>query len=185
MARLRSHLSWQAALVARYPDLFRTELDGRYQSPGCPEVGDGWRTLVETAVGRIADAVAAAPPASVRIVQIKEKFATLRLYWHGESLSRDTENAVANAVALAEARSACTCEICGEPGVLHRAGGQLLTACAAHAKGAPVAVEPGWENLHLVRGYRDGRVAVILCRRYDREVDAFVDVDPRSLGIEE
>jgi hypothetical protein len=185
MSGLRSELSWQAALVARHPDLFRMELVGRYQTPGFPEVGDGWRNVVETAVCRIAEAVAAAPPASVKIVQLKEKFATLRLYWHGESLSRDTENAVADAVALAEARSACTCEICGDAGVLHRAGGQLLTACAAHAVGEPVAAEPGWENLHLVRGYRDGKVALILCRRYDREADAFVDVDPRSLGIEE
>ena len=185
MTGLHSDPSWQATLVAQYPELFRTELDGRYLAPGFPEVGDGWRALVETAVARISEAVAAAAPASVRIVQLKEKFATLRLYWYGEALSRETENAVADAVALAEARSACTCEVCGDAGVLHRAGGQLLAACASHAKGAPVAVEPGWENLHLVRGYRDGKVALILCRRYDREADAFEDVDPRSLGIEE
>jgi hypothetical protein len=185
MAGLRSDHSWQAALVARYPRLFRLQVDGRSQTPGFPEVGDGWRTLVETAVGRIAQVVAAAPPASVSIVQVKEKFASLRLYWRGESLSREAENTVADAVALAEARSACTCEICGGPGVLHRAGGQLHIACAAHAKGKPVAVEKGWENLHLVRGYRDEKVALILCRRYDREADTFVDVDPRSLGIEE
>jgi hypothetical protein len=48
-----------------------------------------------------------------------------------------------------------------------------------------VPIQAGWENLHLVRGYRDGKIAIIVCRRYDRETDSFVDVDPQSLGIEE
>jgi hypothetical protein len=179
--------TWQSDLVARHPDLFNVSENGLTYAPGFPEVGDGWRELVETAVGRIAVALSGAEEAAgwVRIVQIKSKYATLRLYWRGEALSDTVEKAIERTIELAEARSACSCEVCGAPGVLHNRGGWLATACAAHASGTPVQIKPGWENLHLVRGYRDGKVAIILCRRYVRETDSFVDVDPRSLGIEE
>jgi hypothetical protein len=177
--------TWQDDLVARYPHLFNLTEHGRTFTPGYPTVGDGWRELIEMAVGRIADTLAAAPSSSVTVVQVKEKFGTLRLYWHGKDLSTVAEHAIEDAVAKAEARSACSCETCGEEGVLYRVGGQLVTACSEHAKGALVPVEPGWENLHLLRGYRDGKIEIIVCRRYDRASDTFVDVDPKSLGIEE
>jgi hypothetical protein len=175
---------WQDLLIARHPGLF---LSGNEPTsiPGYPFVGDGWRDLVERAVERIAGILAAAPSGSVTIVEIKEKMATLRMYWTGTGLTKAAEDAIADAVALAEARSGCTCESCGRDGVLHQVGGQLLTACAQHAKGARVPVAPGWENIHLVRGTRDGRTAILVRRRYDRAGDTFVDVDPGSLGIEE
>jgi hypothetical protein len=176
--------SWQDALVARHPRIF---LSGENQPgiQGYPLVGDGWRDLVERAVGRIADVLATAPSASVTLVEVKEKYATLRMYWNGAGLTKVAEDAIAEAIALAEARSACTCETCGAAGLLHHVGGQLLTACAEHAKGAPVPTAAGWENIHLVRGSRDGKAAILVCRRYDRASDAFIDVDPHSLDIEE
>jgi hypothetical protein len=60
---------------------------------------------------------------------------------------------------------------CGAAGVLQRVGRQLLIACAEHAMGgAPVPIiEPGWENIHLVRGTRNGKAAILVCRRYDRK----------------
>lgn len=171
-------------MVTRHPSLF---LSGNNQAsiPGYPFVGDGWRDLVERAIERIARILAAAPSGSVTIVQTKEKMATLRMYWTGAGLTKATELAIADAIALAEARSACTCETCGDAGVLRQVGGQLLTACAKHAKGTVVPVTQGWENLHLVRGTCDGKIGIIVCRRYVRETDFFVDVDPISLGIEE
>jgi hypothetical protein len=48
-----------------------------------------------------------------------------------------------------------------------------------------VAIRPGRENLHIVRTIDAGRIRIKSCRRYVRETDSFVDVDPRSLGIEE
>jgi hypothetical protein len=44
----------------------------------------------------------------VTLVEIKEKHATLRMYWDGAGLTQAAETAVADAVALAEARSGCT-----------------------------------------------------------------------------
>jgi hypothetical protein len=174
---------WRDLLVARYPRLF---LSGDGTSiQGYPSVGDGWRDLVERAADRIADTLAAARSGSVTIVQIKEKFGTARIYWTGAGLTKAAEDTIAEAVALAEARSASTCEICSDAGGLYHVGGQLQTACVKHAKGRPVPVLPGWENVHLVRGTRNGNFAILQCRRYDRETDSFVDVDPSDLGIEE
>jgi len=182
----QTNLTWQADLVARYPDLFIEESGGRISTAGYPTCGDGWRDLVETAVGRIATAVAAEPPGSVHITQIKEKFATLRLYWHGRAdLTEAAHTTVEEAVSLAEARSACTCETCGAEGRLYKSGGQLLTACDTHARGEAVKVQPGRENIHIVRSLKDGKLFIASCRRYIRESDSFVDVPPSELGIKE
>jgi hypothetical protein len=186
MSGNQSNLTWQAALLARYPDLFIEESGGRIGTPGYPTCGDGWRDLVETAVGRIATAVAGAPSGSVLITQIKEKFGALRLYWHGRNnLPEATCAAVEEAIHLAEARSACTCEQCGEPGRLYKRGGQLLTACDTHARGETVKIQPRRENIHIVRALKDGKLTIASCRRYVRQTDSFVDVPPAELGIKE
>jgi hypothetical protein len=185
MSGHQTERAWQSALIARHPALFTVEENDRSTTPGWPAVGDGWRELVETAVGRIADAVAAAPAGSLQIVQVKEKFGALRLYWQSTGLSDEIKNAVEEAVALASARSACTCEFCGKEGRLHNRGGWLATACSEHAKGDAVASRPGRENLHIVRTIDAGRIRILSCRRYDRATDSFTDVDPASLGIKE
>lgn len=100
-------------------------------------------------------------------------------------MSETAKAQVEEAIDLAEARSACTCEICGREGRLYDRGGWLATACPEHARGEPVPVKVGCENLHVVRRLVDGGVRIVSCRRYDRNADAFVDVDPHSLGIEE
>jgi hypothetical protein len=176
---------WQDLLVARHPRLFLSGND-RTSIPGYPFVGDGWRDLVERAVDRIAETLAAARSGSVTVTGIKSKYGTLRMYWCGVGLTQACENAVADAVALADARSACTCETCGEAGTLYRVGRQLLIACREHGSGgAPVPIEPGWENIHLSRGVRGGKTTTLVCVRYVRATDSFIDVDPLAIGIEE
>jgi hypothetical protein len=85
MSGNQTNRTWQTDLVASHPELFNQKFDGHVATPGCPTVGDGWRDLVEKAVGRIADAVAMAQSGSVGIDQIKEKFGCLRLYWQGRA----------------------------------------------------------------------------------------------------
>jgi hypothetical protein len=51
------------------------------------------------------------------VLQIKENFGTLRFYWSGD-ISNAARAKVEEALALAVARSACTCEICGAEGRL-------------------------------------------------------------------
>ena len=186
MAGNQAGQTWQAKLVARYPLFFHVITEqGRTHTPGGPTCGDGWRELVETAVGRIADALAAAPPARVVTGQSRKNTRLCACTGHGKDLDAATERAVKEAVALAEARSACTCETCGKPGRLFKRGGWYLTACDEHAKGDLVPAKPGFENVHIVRTVDAGRIRIVSCRRYIRETDTFVDIDPHSLGIEE
>jgi hypothetical protein len=176
---------WQTDLVARYPALFNQEFNGRVTAPGFPSVGDGWRDLVETAIGRIATAVAAVPNGSLKIGQIKEKFATLRVYLDGrKGLPETTNAAIDEAIELAEARSACTCEQCGEQGRLYKISGWYKTACDAHGEGNPVPQRPGLENLHITRRLVDGK-RVVRARRYIRATDSFEEVDPSTLNLNE
>ncbi|WP_334416659.1 MULTISPECIES: hypothetical protein [unclassified Bradyrhizobium] len=148
---------------------------------GYPACGQGWRDLLDRVCLRIAAALTDGD--TFQVVQVKEKFGTLRFCWRGK-LSDASRQKVEEAIDLAEARSACACEQCGEEGRLYRAGGVLSTCCAAHAKGQPVAIKPGFENVHLVRRIVGGQSRVTY-RRYDRTTDSFVDVDPGTLAIEE
>ena len=175
--------NWRAELIEAYPDLFHPSADNPGSAEAYPEHGEGWRDLLERACVRIR-AVVRATGGTFRFTQIKEKYATIRIYWSGK-LSRDAAGQVEEAIELAEARSACTCEVCGAPGRLNDRGGWLATACLEHAQGVPAPVRPGRENVHIIRRVIEGRVCIVSCRRYDRDADAFVDVDPQSLGIEE
>ena len=61
------------------------------------------------------------------VVQVKEKFGTLRFYIHSGS------DAHYNYISFAEAMSGSTCETCGSPG--KRLGrGWIYTACEEHAR---------------------------------------------------
>ena len=171
---------WRIALIEAHPNLFHPPAGRPEAARGYPSCEDGWRDLLERACDRIEAALAGG---TFRALQIKEKFATLRFYWEGK-VSAEAKARITEAIELAEARSACTCEECGEEGGLHLDGGLYLTRCAAHAKGRPVPSEPGRENVHLVRiatpdGFRSVR------RRYDRLTDSFVDVERGSPGTEE
>lgn len=173
---------WRLGLIAAHPDLFRPPADGPEVAEGYPECGPGWRDLIDRCCVRIRAAVAA-DGGTFRFTQIKEKYGFARLYWTGR-LSPDASARVEAAIDLAEARSACTCDVCGQSGVL-RTGGWLTTRCDLHAEGrAPSEIQPGFENIHIVR-YGRGAQLRIVCRRYDWDNDTFVDVDPASIGIVE
>jgi hypothetical protein len=173
--------NWRLGPVEAYPDLFHPVGDPP-AAKGFPEVGDGWRDLLERACTRIRMAIQA-DGGTFKGTQVKEKYATLRFYSSG-ALSPAAEAKVEDAIDLAEARSACTCEICGEPGRLYGPG-WLTTRCATHAEGRiPVEIRPGFESIRSGERSVGGR-REIRCHRYDRETDSFADVDPGSLGIEE
>jgi hypothetical protein len=174
---------WRIELIETHMRLFQPPPGQCEAAQGYPECDEGWRDLLERACVRIGNAL---DGDAYKVAQIKEKFGTLRFYWDGD-MSDATKSKVDEAIALAVARSACTCEICGAEGRLYSRGDWLATACAEHAKGEPVPIRPGFENLHLVRtvGPEPGRFPIISCRRYIRETDSFVDVPPDSLGIQE
>ncbi|MET4218710.1 hypothetical protein ABIB00_003928 [Bradyrhizobium sp. LB14.3] len=174
-------LSWKTELVQAYRDLFAPPCDTALAVRGAPECGLGWHDLLDRMCVRIQTAIRAG--GTFKFSQIKEKYGTLRVYWDGR-LSAEATIQVEEAIALAEARSATCCEVCGESGRLH-SDGWLTTRCATHAEGrAPVEVKPGLENIYIV-SYVAGDRNQVTCRRYDRGTDTFTEVDPASLPVEE
>jgi hypothetical protein len=172
---------WRTDLVTAYSDLFDPHGDPP-TARGWPGVSDGWRDLLERACARIQTAIRM-HGGSFRASQIKEKYGSLRFYFDG-ALPPAAEVLVQEAIDLAEARSACTCEICGEPGRLYGPG-WLMTRCAQHAAGrVPEEIKPHLQNV-FVEERIEGDRREIRCRRYVWQMDSFVDVDPASLGIEE
>jgi hypothetical protein len=159
--------NWQNDLMRRYPHLFG--------GSGYPTVDDGWRGIVETASARIAAAVDGYPAGSLTITQIKQKYGGLRIYTDSHGMPDDVLEKVEDVIDLAEARAECTCDQCGDEGNLHDDAGCLMTRCELHAQGKRQAPRPGWERL-LVKGTAtDGKISIKSCRRYDRELDVFVD----------
>jgi len=65
-----------------------------------------------------------------RILQIKEKFGTLRYYYHTNTNIYAIKEAMDRYVRQAELESAVTCEVCGNPGsLLGRRSGWMKTRC--------------------------------------------------------
>lgn len=91
------------------------------------ECGPGWATLIDpvealiTALGGL-------------ILQIKEKFGGLRLYYSPGSADEDARWVdVEKMVRDAESASLKTCEMCGKPGYTRSSGRWLKTLCDDHA----------------------------------------------------
>src|SRR5882757_6677805 len=173
---------WRVNLMQAHPRLFGIPSGRPNAARGYPNCEEGWRDLLERCCARIEAALAEG--GALRVLQIKEKFGALRFYCGGD-LPDAAKAKVDEAIALAAARSACTCEICGAEGRLYNRDGWLATACPEHAKGEFKPIRPGFENIHIVRTFGPGRFPIVSCRRYIRETDSFVDVDPKSLGLEE
>ena len=172
---------WRINLIKAYPTLFHPPGAGPEVARGYPACGRGWRGILNSACAKIEAAITEGE--SFKVVQIKERLGTLPFYWRG-NLSTGAETKIVEAIALAEARSACSCEQCGEEGRLYRAGGMLTTCCAVHAKGRPVELTPGLENAHIVQRIVDGQFRGVTCSRYVRATGTFVDMLPDASGIE-
>jgi hypothetical protein len=168
--------NWRIEFMEAHPRLFGVA------SQGYAECGDGWHDLLRRCCVRIEAALTDGDRFVVE--DIKSKYGTLRFYWGGR-LSDAAKVQIEEAIELAEARSACTCETCGAPGRLYERGDWLATACPEHARGEPLPVKAGRENLRIVGRLIGERLRIVSCKRYDRETDSFADVDPKSLGIEE
>lgn len=103
--------------------------------------GDGWFNIVERLCGIIQGHIESnrdrikwckqtgqEPPEEIPQVvatQVKEKYGTLRFYYDGG------DEFIHGATYMAEAMSAKTCEVCGNPGHV-RGGGWVRTLCDSH-----------------------------------------------------
>jgi hypothetical protein len=180
-ADLLAPTTWQDALVEQYPHLFRRRRPGGANKANRLMVSEGWHETVEILARRLARIVQAQP---VAIVRISPNCGSLRVdTWADEAVDPELLMEVDYAIALAEARSACTCEQCDREGQLYSAGAMRTTRCAQHAVGDVMPVRPGLERVHLVRKLVGGRPGPIGAGRYDRVTDTFIDVDPSTLDL--
>jgi hypothetical protein len=169
-------------LIETFPGFFSPG-ERRSQGTAClPECGEGWRPILDRCCERIAATLQDGE--RFRFEKIVERQGSLRIYWGGR-LSAASEAAVREAIDLAEARSQCVCEHCGEPGRQYRQDGAVITRCDAHARGMPLPVRRGYENVHLTQKVIKGRARVVVACRYNPKTDSFAEVDPTALGIKE
>lgn len=175
---------WRTRLVHDHPRLFPDARlvpggDGPSAGPalasaGWPEVPDGWAGVLATACARL-DALLAreGEGAEAAIVDVSEKYGSLRLDVVTAGLSAAGEAVVAEIVDLAEAGSAHACAVCGGRGRAMERGGWITPLCPAHADGhAPV---PGDHALLITIRLVGGR-PVRSARRYRPHLDRFVAV---------
>ena len=160
--------TWRIDIPKAHPRLFGGEPELWF---GHPSFQDGWRDILERLCTRIEAAVK--EDEWFEFNRIQQKFGLLRADWTGE-VSEQTRARIEEAVSLAEARSSCTCEFCGEEGAKYHAARVVMVRCEAHAEGRPVTATRGNERLHLVRVVEPVEPSVRTVRRYDRETDAFI-----------
>ncbi|GLR89740.1 hypothetical protein [Bradyrhizobium iriomotense] len=130
-------------LIEPYPDLFQPPADFPGAAQGSLECNAGWHDVLTRLCVRIRIAVQA-DGGPFKFSQIKEKFGGLPLYWNGE-VSPPTDTQIEEAIALAEARSVVTCEICGEEGrPRHFVDGKSHVSCRRYDRESVsfVSVDP-------------------------------------------
>jgi hypothetical protein len=88
---------WRIDLIEAHPDLFHPSPDNPGVAQASPECGEGWQDLLERACARIRAAVQA-DGGTFKFTQIKEKYATARLYWEG-ALSPEADARVEEIIA--------------------------------------------------------------------------------------
>lgn len=111
-------------LYDAFPDLYRGHNKSMQESLMCFgfEHNNGWFDIVYDLSAKIT-AYAKEKGLDVEVVQVKEKFASLRFYIDGG------DDTILKMIDDAERRSAVTCEDCGAPGKLVRRGGWFATLC--------------------------------------------------------
>lgn len=101
------------------------------------ECGAGWEDLVDDTLDRVFDT-----DPDVEILQVKEKFGTLRIYYQTVSEhGTPTAMLIGTMIRDAEKRSQTICEVCGLPGRLMARNHWYFVACSKHDRdGTPVEV---------------------------------------------
>lgn len=128
---------WGNKLMEKYPELFKNRYLPVTQScmPWGLECGQGWETLLEALFFQIS-CCREQRTFDVVVDQVKEKFGSLRFYWHGESTDRKvkegwverTQDYIDGLVSMTEQMSYYICELCGNKGKTNETG-WISTLC--------------------------------------------------------
>lgn len=126
----------QEKLFNEFPEIFRgSKLPPREHCLGRGiETEDGWFSIIYALSKSIQDHLKklknAGKPLDFEFAQIKEKFATLRIYDNGGNEFID------GVISMAENLSCITCEICGSAGTIktNEKRSWIKTLCEEHAQ---------------------------------------------------
>lgn len=123
-------------LVKDFSYLFKDRYGSIMESclPWGIECGDGWFNIIYNLSKEIEEERLKLPKEeqkNIYIVQIKEKYGTLRYY-----LTSETQE-MSNLISEAEDKSLITCEQCGNKGQL-RGNSWLFVSCEEHSRGIEV-----------------------------------------------
>ena len=112
-------------LITDYPILYRGHTKSPRESLMCFgfDCEDGWYDLIYTLSAALTNHMNEQPGLSVEVVQVKEKFGTLRYYIHGG------DSYCEKLISEAARRSGLTCEDCGQPAQLNRHNDSLPALC--------------------------------------------------------
>lgn len=98
---------------------------------GMVDIPEGWKKIIEELTEKLNEF----RNAEIVILQIKEKFGTLRFYYNitnPQDLVGLEVNLIMGLIAKAEERSSYTCERCGAGGVLRTELRWIKTLCGEH-----------------------------------------------------
>lgn len=124
-----------SAIIHAFPRLFRGE------PPSIPGwVRPGWNGLVRDLLQKIDAELTDAEAADFHLVQVKEKYGTLRIYCQAPESS--VRARIVPFIREAEKASETICDRCGKPGQLRDIDGWFSTLCDEH-QASPDAAGPG------------------------------------------
>lgn len=106
-------------LILNYPNLFKGQPRSGFY------VGGGWYDLIDNLCSTLEHHVKSLPEelkVDIYVVQVKEKFGLLRVYFNQETPF------MSGAIAVVESLSGIICEDCGKTGKL-RGGSYIRTLC--------------------------------------------------------
>lgn len=175
-----SQPDWRDGLWARFAALF----DGA--APFATRIGtlpDGWRETVEAFCGSLVAALAGEPDGHVRLARMENVRGAMEIELKASAPRWEFKDEIDELAGLATARSACTCETCGQAGKRYRDGVRTLAACPVHMPRAAVELTPNWPAVRIRREIVAGRSRITECKVYDRAGDRFVFATPADLGI--
>lgn len=104
---------------------------------------EGWRHLIDNAFSSAEQILLDYPWASFRIVQVKEKFGSLRIYFREEGLPVEVSAQLLEVMQAANAQSSSVCETCGASARLGNRRGRYSVRCPSCAPDGwvPMSVE--------------------------------------------
>jgi hypothetical protein len=112
-------------IKTKYPNLF--------QRTWGLECGDGWIPIIANALSRIEtiqDSDGKSMLSKIAVDQLKEKFGTMRFYYHTDNIQdHETFKKVDDIINALEAESEKTCELCGKQPATLRTNGWWSTQC--------------------------------------------------------